>query len=252
MPSLPNSNNTTPNIIKYDNIKLYMKQKQIEDIFTNSKPEKPILCPNPNNPIIVDTREKNSLIAANLLERKVKIKFEKLNIGDYLINDICVERKTFNDFLSSMIDKRLLSQLKDLKKYAKPILLIEGFYYNYSDYNIHENAIRGMITSIATEFQIPIIFTEDEKDTSKYLISLARKQEKKKQEISIRPTKTLETLEERKQFILEGFPKIGPKISKQLLEKHKTLKNIFSLEEKDLKEFLDNKTIEKWDKIINS
>ena len=206
-----------------------MSKKQIENIFSKTKSKKIISCPNPKFPIIVDTREKQSLIAANLLEQKANIKFEKLEIGDYLVKDICIERKTFTDFLSSMINKRLLLQLKEIKKYPKPILLIEGFYYDYKNHNIHENAIRGMITSVATNFQIPIIFTENENDTSKYLINLAKKQEAQmnhpsgkrlKQEFSIRPTKTLETLEERKQFILEGLPGIGPTLSKKLLQKY--------------------------------
>jgi ERCC4-type nuclease len=229
-----------------------MKRKQINNIFSKSKEEKIITCPNPNHPIIVDTREKQSLIAANLLEQKANIKFEKLEIGDYLINDICIERKTFSDFLSSMINKRLLQQLNEIKKYPKPILLIEGFYYDYESYNVHENAIRGMLTSIATEFQIPILFTEDEKDTSKFLINLAKKQEKPKQELSIRPSKTLETLEERKQFILEGFPLIGPKTSKPLLKKFKTLKKILNLKPKELQEFMDERTIEKWVKCLEN
>ena len=225
-------------------------KKEIENIFSKKK-EKKVQCPNQNNPIIVDTREKQSLIAANLLEQKAKISFEKLDIGDYLIGEVCIERKTFPDFLSSMIKKRLLAQLRELKKYPKPVLLIEGFYYNYNDYNIHENGIRGMLTSIATEFQIPIIFTEDEKDTSKYLINLAKKQEKRKTELSLRPSKTSETIEERKQFILEGMPNIGPTIAKRLLQKYKTLRKIFGLKEKALKEFLDDKTIEKWVKIMD-
>ena len=149
-----------------------------------------------------------------------------------------------------MINKRLINQLKELKKYNKPILLLEGFYYNYNDYNMHENAIRGILTSIATEFQIPIIYTENESDTSKYLINLAKKQEGKKQEVSIRQTKSFKSLNERKQFILEGFPKIGPTTAKQLLKKHKTLKKIFNLKPKQLSEFIDDKTLRAWNECL--
>jgi ERCC4-type nuclease len=228
-----------------------MKKKEINNIFSTKK-ERTIICPNPNHPIIVDTREKQSLIAANLIEQKANMKFEKLDIADYLIGDVAIERKTFQDFLSSMINKRLIQQLKEIKKYPKPILLIEGFYYDYENHNIHENAIRGMLTSIATEFQVPIIYTEDEKDTAKFLINLAKKQERPKQTLSIRPTKTFETLEERKQFILEGFPKIGPTTAKNLLQKHKTLRKIFNLKPKQLEGFIDEKTINKWNEILEN
>ena len=227
-------------------------KKKIDDIFSKERKRPMVSCPNPKTPIVVDTREKQSLVAANLLEQKAKIKFEHLEIGDYIIGDICIERKTFQDFLGSMVNKRLIKQLRELKKYPRPILLIEGFYYDYESHNIHENAIRGMIGSVATEFQIPIIYTEDEKDTSKFLINLAKKQEKPKQESSIRQAKSFETLEERKQFILEGFPKIGPTTAKNLLEKYRTLEKIFNLKDKELKEFIDDKTIEKWKKVLGN
>ena len=118
-------------------------KKQIENIFSKLKktPEK-TKCPNSKIPIIVDTREKQSLISANLLEKKANIEFEKLEIGDYLIQDTIIERKTFSDFVGSMLNKRLIEQLINLKKYPKHFLIIEGFYYDYNKFNVHENAIR--------------------------------------------------------------------------------------------------------------
>ncbi len=193
-------------------------------------------CPNPKAPIIVDTREKQSLISANLIEKKANIKFEKLDIGDYLIEDTIIERKTFSDFVSSMLNKRLLEQLLNIKKYSKHFLIIEGFYYNYNDFNVHKNAIKGMLLSIATDFKIPIIYTENEEDTANFLILVAKRYEKPKSQNTIRPTKTLKTLEEQKQFILEGFPGIGPVATETLLKKFKTLKNVFNATEKELKE----------------
>lgn len=212
--------------------------KPINNIFSNSPTTSgKIKCPNPKIPIIVDTREKQSLIAANLLEKKANIQFEKLEIGDYLIGETIIERKTFSDFISSMLDKRLQEQIINIKKYPKHFLIIEGFYYNYQNQkiNIHENAIRGMLLSIATDFQVPIIFTEDEDDTSKFLILTAKKYEKPKQEYSIRQSKTLKTHDEQKQFILEGFPGIGPTTAKQLIKEFKSLDKIFNATKEQLR-----------------
>jgi len=220
-------------------------KKQIENIFSKKKVEKEPACPNPKIPIIIDTREKQSLIAANLIERKVNIDFEKLEIGDYLIQDTIIERKTFSDFVGSMLNKRLFDQLREIKKYPKHFLIVEGFYYNYDKFNVHENAIRGMLLSIAMDFQVPIIFTEDEKDTANFLILITKRYEKPKQEMSIRPSKTFKTLEEQKQFILEGFPGIGPAAAKNLLDKFPTLQNIFNSTEEELKEIIDENKIKK-------
>jgi Fanconi anemia group M protein len=229
--------------------------KSVHNIFTrSSQKEKKEKCPNPKTKIIVDTREKQSLIVASLFEKKANIEFEQLEIGDYLIEDTIIERKTFSDFIGSIINKRLVGQLTNLKKYPKYFLILEGFDYNYQKFNIHENAIRGMLISIATEFKIPIIFSEGFEDTAKFLILTAKKYEKPKSENSLRQSKTLKSLEEQKQFILEGFPGIGPTLAKNLLKKFSTLKNIFNAGEDELKEtpkFNENK-IKKYLELLSS
>jgi len=210
--------------------------KSIENIFSKIKIKKGPTCPNPKIPIIIDTREKQSLITANLTNKKANIQHEHLEIGDYLIEDTIIERKTFQDFVGSMLNKRLLSQLKEIKKYPKHFLIIEGFEYNYDKFNVHKNAVRGMLLSIATDYHVPIIYTEDEEDTVNFLILLARKYERPKPENAIRQTKTHKTKEEQKQFILEGFPGIGPVAAKNLLKKFESLDKIFNAKEGELKE----------------
>ena len=227
--------------------------KPIENIFTQF-PQQISKPPNPATPIIIDTREKQSFIAANLIERNANIKFEHLQVADYLIADIAIERKTFSDFVNSMLNKRLHQQLWNLKKYPQHIVIIEGFDYRYHETRIHENAVRGMLLSIITDFHVPIIFTEDEQDTANFLILLAKKQDKPKTTTSLRPSKSLPSLTQQKQFILEGFPGIGPTIAKQLLENFKTLKNIFNASEEQLSKinkFNKNK-IEKFKQILQS
>tara|TARA_Y100000310_G_scaffold294100_2_gene324306 strand:+ start:3852 stop:4556 length:705 start_codon:yes stop_codon:yes gene_type:complete len=231
-------------------------KKQFENIFSSKKTEqeqKPT-TPNPKTPIIIDTREKQSLIASYLLQKNANIKFEKLEIADYIIQDIGIERKTFSDFLNSMINKHLLHQLREIKKYPKHFLIIEGFNYNYhpEQTKIHENAIRGMFLSTILNFQVPIIFTQDEEDTANFLILLAKKQEKTKLLPSIRPTKSAQTLKQQKQFILEGFPGIGPTIAKQLLENFNSLEEIFTASKEQLKTItkLTEDKIEKFKQLL--
>jgi ERCC4-type nuclease len=218
------------------------------DIFSKTPTEKSFTCPNPKTPIIIDTREKQSLISASLIEKKANIKHEKLEIGDYLIEDTIIERKTFSDFVGSMINKRLLEQLQQIKKYPKHFLIVEGFNYNYNEFNVHENAIRGMFLSIAMDFHVSIIFTRDEGDTANFLILVAKRYEKPRPEFSIRQSKTYKTSEEQKQFILEGFPGIGPVAIKNLLENFATLNNIFNATQEQIKEAtkMDDNKIKKF------
>lgn len=78
--------------------------------------------------IIVDYRERGSSVPEELGKLGAALKFENLEAGDYVIGrDICIERKSCSDFLSSLIDKRLFEQARRLvRAYKKPIMLVEG------------------------------------------------------------------------------------------------------------------------------
>lgn len=225
--------------------------KQIENIFSSTPAKKSKPCPNPKTPIIIDKREQQSLITANLIEQKAAISHEILEIGDYLIADTIIERKTYSDFISSILDKRLHNQLIEMKKYPKYFLIIEGFDFTYKS-RLHPNAIRGMILSITTDYKVPIIYTENSEDTAKFLILTAKKYETQKPLPSTRQTKTKLSPIQQKQFILEGFPGIGPTLAKNLLEEFKTLKNIFNAKKEQLSKFLDENKINKFLELLNS
>lgn len=193
----------------------------------------------PSAKILIDNREKNSLVPAILSKLNIDYEFTHLPTGDYIINDVVIERKTIPDLKSSIIDKRMLFQFRELKQYPKSILIVEGF-SNFEFYGgiIHENALRGFILSIALEHKIPIIFTENEEDSAKYLAVLAKKT--KKSSLSLRQKLQLDK-DEQKQFILEGFPGIGPQTARKLLNKFKSIKNIINADEKELREIMGKK-----------
>jgi ERCC4-type nuclease len=221
--------------------------KKIENIFSKSK-----TTSIPKTPIIIDTRETSSLIYSELKEKYPNTILQKLEIGDYKIQDTVIERKTFSDFVSSILNKRLFDQLREIKKYPKHFLILENFDYNYHKFKIHENAIRGTILSITTEFQIPIIYTQNQNDTIKFLILTANRYNNPKQNPSIRQTKTKLTPIQQKQFILEGFPGIGPSTTKTLLKNFPTLKKIFNSTEEELQNYLNKKTSKIFYQLLNN
>jgi Fanconi anemia group M protein len=127
-----------------------------------------------------------------------------------------------------------------MEKYPKSLLIIEGNLQEVLDENTNiSKAIRGLVTSISTNNNTSIIQTKDYEETSKYLITLAKQQLKSKTPISLHP-RIPKTIEEQKEYILESFPNIGPKKSKALLKKFKTLKQTFNANEEELKEILKN------------
>jgi len=195
--------------------------------------------------IIADIHEKNSLILSELKSsNQIKLEIKSLKIGDYLIGRTIIERKTVNDFISSMINKRLVQQLKQMKKYKQQLLIIEGIdeqeLYR-EDTKLNPNAIRGFILSIITNYQVPIVFTQDYKDTAKYLIILAKQQLKPKTEITLHQ-RIPKKIKKQKQYILEAFPNIGPITAKKLLKKFKTLNNTLNASEQELQEILKSRT----------
>ena len=124
-------------------------------------------------------------------------------------------------------------------------MIIEGIDEQelYNDCNhegINANAIRGFLLSILLGFQVPIIFTKDYADTARFISVLAKKREKN--HISIRARKKALNKKEQLQYVLEGFPSIGPATAKKLLKKFKTLKNIINASDEELKREIGKKS----------
>lgn len=195
--------------------------------------------------IIIDIHEKNSLVPSELhSNNQITTEIKSLKIGDYLIGKTIIERKTVQDFISSMLNKRLIQQLKQMQKYKQQILMIEGIdeqeLYR-KDTKLNPNAIRGFIISILTNYQIPIIFTQNYEDTAQYLITLAKQQLKKPIKSSLHQ-RIPKSIKEQKQYILESFPNIGPAKAKKLLDKFKTLSNTLNASEEELKKILKSQT----------
>lgn len=214
------------------------------DIFSKKKTVSNSIKTKPK--IIIDIREKNSLVASVLINLGFEIEFKTLKVGDYLVNEVAVERKTVSDFISSMINKRLSNQLEELQQYKKRLLIIEGIDEQelYSNLDVeerigmHPNAIRGFLLSILLKYNVPIIYTKNHEDTAKFLSVLAKKTDK---EASLNVTKRNLNKKERMQFIMESFHGIGPKTAKKLLKKFKTIKNVLNTPIENLKKEIGKK-----------
>jgi len=192
-----------------------------------------------NPKIIVDIHEKNSLVPSELDSFKdVEIEFKNLKIADYIIGSIAIERKTIYDLWSSIVSKRIFEQLRNMQKYKQRFLIIEGDLDEfYEDKKINPNSIRGFVLSVFMKYGAFVIFSRDFKESSEYLVCLAKQEVKPKTEITLH-SRIPKTLDEQKRYVLESFPKIGPKKSKKLLEKFGSLKKIFNASEEDLREVL--------------
>lgn len=183
--------------------------------------------------VFADSREKGSTILKELINLGLSVETKNLDVADYIISErVGIERKDVKDFVNSIIDKRLFSQIKNLKEnFSNPLIILEGEEDIYSVRNIHPNAIRGMLATIAISFGIPIIRTKNQLDTAELIKVIAkREQDAESKDIGVRLEKKPLTTKEQQEFIIESLPGIGPSLAKSLLLEFKTVKSLINAE----------------------
>lgn len=185
--------------------------------------------------IAVDFRETASEIVEGLIGFGVVVDVKHLKHGDYLINDsVTIERKTGRDFLVSIIDGRLFSQIAALKKEcSKPLVLIEGNPFK-TDLRMNSSAIRGAILSIQSAWYIPVVYSRSTEDTKNILITMAKQTGDQHEELVLRHGYRPKRLHSKKLYVLQGLPQIGPVLARRLLGHFKSVKNVMNASEEEL------------------
>lgn len=201
--------------------------------------------------IIIDNRELRTKVAQQLYKQGVKLKNKNLEIGDYQIKNIIIERKTIPDLVNSLLDKRLFAQAMNMKQYEKQLLIIEGEENIYTIRNVHPNAIRGALTKITINLGIPTIHTQNETDTAHYLITILKQTPNPYPEL-IKNKKTL-TLNEMKEQLLSTLPGVGRKTAIKILKQNKTIKKFVNQPLEEIKKIKGlGKNAETIYKILNT
>ncbi len=189
--------------------------------------------------VFADFREKGSGIIKELIDLGANIQLEKLDSADYLLSQrVAVEHKTTHDLVESIIDGRLLQQMKELKRnFERPIIIVEGEEDIYSLRNIHPNAIRGMLATISVSYGVPLIYSRNFKDSAAILNIIAkREQEESSSEYSLHGDKKPLASKEQQEYIISSLPGVGPSLAKELLKNFRTVKNIVNSNHESLKE----------------
>jgi len=188
--------------------------------------------------VIVDNRESRNHVFQNLKSMDAELVKEQLKAGDYICSDrVCVERKTVPDFIQSVIDGRIFRQVSDISEcFERPLLIIEGDPgMLFTERNIHPDAIRGALASLAVDSKIPIIWTGDARETAHQIYRIAfREQMKAKRKPVIRCPRKSADVRVQQEFLMAGLPHVSTKLSKNLLKKFKTPKRVFSAKEERL------------------
>jgi len=206
--------------------------------------------------IIVDSREVGSPIIKELSKFDVKIDLETLKIGDFILSDrVAIEKKTTEDFTSSIIDGRLFTQAINLKSmYQRPIVLVEGETL-YSAREVRPEAVMGALVSILIDYDVPIVWMKTPPEAALFLFSIARREQlKEKREPRIRAETKPRKLSESQEFIVAGLPHVDRVLAKRLLKTFGSIERVFTASEEELQkvEGIGKKISGKIRKILSS
>ena len=176
--------------------------------------------------IKVDSREPDE-ICDSLEAIGAQIEISLLDLGDYILSDrLIVERKTRQDFESSILDGRLFHQLSDLASSCERIvLLVEGEPGGES--RISRNALLGAYASAISDFGCAIFFTKSSQATAEMLYSIARHEQfTKSRGLPVYAKRRARTHSEQKRAIVESLPNVGPSLARALLSYFCTVENV--------------------------
>ncbi len=186
-----------------------------------------------NIDIIVDSRESGNHVHSYLSGMEdVNVIRKQLKVADYICSDrVGVERKTIPDFLRSITDQRMFSQVCDLSdSFANPVMVMEGNpELLFLETEVHPNTIRGVLSSIAIDHRVPIIWTRNPRETAMQIFWMARREQvKERKGISIRCSRKGMEPHQKQEFLVAGLPFVNNVLCRRLLKKFKTPKRVFS------------------------
>lgn len=186
--------------------------------------------------IFVDSREREM---AKLLESLgLEVTVKNLEVGDYVVSDrVAIERKTATDFVASIIDpqRNLFRQIADLARtYDRPVLILEG--RDLYSRQMNAGSIRGAMASVAVDYGIPIIPTEDKDETAEVIALLARRERMEGREPKLHGHKTARTLKEQQEYLIAAIPSVGPMVAKNLLKHFGSIEKIMTASSGQLQE----------------
>ena len=191
--------------------------------------------------VVADRREMDADIARELSRREeYETRLETLEVGDYVLSDrVAVERKSVADFVDSLVggDRSVFEQVGAMaRSYARPVVVVEGEGI-YEQRDVHPNAIRGALASLAIDFGASVLHTESEADTTELLATIAaREQEVSRREVSVHGEKGTKTLGEQQEYVVSAIAEIGPVTARSLLAEFGSVEAVMTASEDELRE----------------
>jgi ERCC4-type nuclease len=190
--------------------------------------------------IFADHREAASNVTRHLRGFDIQLVESQLKVGDYIVSDrVGIERKEIRDFLGSIIDQRLFRQMEELREsFESPVLILEGNpELLFMERDMHANTIRGVLSSIAIDHRIPIIWTRNSRESAAQIFWMAfREQNNLKRSVQIRASKKACSVPDLQEYLVAGLPSVNSTLSKRLLQHFGSVRKVFEASAEELME----------------
>ena len=190
--------------------------------------------------IILDTRESSStfvsLLADKSRENGLDVVMRALPVGDIQFENIIIERKSSNDFCSSVCSTRLWEQaynMKENKDYTFIIIISGGWDTLWKDSMDKIPALEGAITQLIA-WGIPVLRVDDDEK----LVDVTLKIFEHSKPIDI-PIKHV--IKNKKDSMFMALPGVGRTLGKALMKKYDNICELCEASAGDLKKILGPK-----------
>lgn len=190
--------------------------------------------------IRIDTQEQRSGIPDLLAGMpQVHVEVIPLCMGDYDVGgDPCriFERKTGSDFLCSLAQGRLFSQLAALlKSRFAPILLLEGDPLSVNHSQMRPESIRGALAYIAAILRVPILPSSGPADSAHLVYAVAKRCQVGKVHGRVEQAahgppagRRRATQSEQQMHIMLSLPGIGPVTARAVCARFRSLHDLLN------------------------
>ncbi len=182
--------------------------------------------------IICDHREQAGGVVRHLSDQGARIEMRQLEVGDFVLSDrVVVERKSTKDFVDSLVDGRLFDQLRTLRAYPRPMLILEGASL-HGHRHVAPEALWAAVASIVTDYQLPVLRTEGPSDTARLMLATAkREQTREGRRVAIRSASKAMNDHEQSMYLLCGLPGVNTTLASRLLSHFGSAANVFAADE---------------------
>lgn len=158
---------------------------------------------------------------------------------DYVVDGIrgivTIERKTINDFSSSIIDGRLFRQLKSTVEYfpdSQHLYLVYGYWRGAGKWGgPNMPTLMSAMNSLTVDWKANVVCFTRDTDAAMYLTSLVKRIGKPKDGASTftLPKPTFHNPRQQAMWFLSSLPHIGSGIAEELLNTHGTPLDVINL-----------------------